>query len=237
MTNTEKSCLITGASKGIGRATAIRLAHEGYKLALMARDKDALDGLAMELSSSAKEIIPLKTDLQKEEDILGGLETIKKRFGHIDVLVNNAGLGHFRNADELSIDEWDEIMSVNVRSGFILSKAVIDGMRKAGGGHILAVASDVSKRTFPRGSAYCASKYAQDAFFATLRKEVRKHGIKVSTIYPGLVDTPFHSANPDADGTDWLKADDVADAIVYIINAPKHVVIDELMIHPMSQDY
>ena len=105
MTKTEKSCLITGASKGIGKATAIRLANEGYKLALMARDIDALDELARELTSSAKEIITLKTDLQKEEDILRGLKNIKEQFGHIDVLVNNDGLGHFRNAEELSTEE------------------------------------------------------------------------------------------------------------------------------------
>lgn len=237
MDNTEKLCLITGASKGIGRATAIKLAHEGYKLALMARDNEVLENLAEELSFVNTDIITLKTDLQKQEDIIRGLDTIFKRFGNIDILINNAGLGHFRRAEELSLEEWDETMSVNVRSGFILSKEVIAGMKKSGGGHIVAVASDVSKRTFARGSAYCASKYAQDAFFSALRKEVREYGIKVSTIYPGLVDTAFHSANPDADGTDWLKADDVANAIQYVISAPKHVVIDELMIHPLSQDY
>jgi NADP-dependent 3-hydroxy acid dehydrogenase YdfG len=237
MTNTNKSCLITGASKGIGRATAEKLAREGYRLALMARDLQALEELANELSSFTKEIITLQTDLQKEYDILQGLKTTYDRFGHIDILINNAGLGHFANAEELSLEEWDEIMSVNVRSGFLLSREVIRGMKTAGGGHIVAVASDVSKRTFPRGSAYCASKYAQDAFFSALRKEVREHNIKVSTIYPGLVDTPFHAANPDADGTEWLKAEDVADAIVYILKTPKHVVIDELMIHPMCQEY
>ncbi|MDT8392693.1 MAG: SDR family oxidoreductase [Bacteroidales bacterium] len=237
MNNTEKLCLITGASKGIGRATAIKLAHEGYSLALMARDIEALENLAEELSSVNTDIITLKTDLLKKEDIIRGLDTIFNRFGNIDILINNAGLGHFRNAEDLSLEEWDETMSVNVRSGFILSKEVIAGMKKSGGGHIVAVASDVSKRTFARGSAYCASKYAQDAFFAALRKEVRDYGIKVSTIYPGLVDTPFHAANPDADGTEWLKAEDVANAIHYIIGAPKHVVIDELMIHPISQDY
>jgi NADP-dependent 3-hydroxy acid dehydrogenase YdfG len=237
MTHTKKTCLITGASKGIGRATAIKLAHEGYNLSLMARDLDALEELARELSSFQVEVITLQTNLQKEQDILRGLKATYAQFGHIDVLINNAGLGHFHSAENLTAEQWDEVMSVNVRSGFLLSKEAIPGMKKAGGGHIVAVASDVSKRTFPRGSAYCASKYAQDAFFSSLRKEVREHNIKVSTIYPGLVDTPFHSANPDADGREWLKAEDVADAIVYILKAPKHVVIDELMIHPMCQEY
>lgn len=237
MDNTAKVCLITGASKGIGRATAEKLADEGYKLALMARSAPELEQLANKISSAGTEVITLKTDLQKQDEIIRGIDEIYAHYGRLDILVNNAGLGYFRPARDISVEEWDEIMSVNVRSGFILSKAVIGRMTEAKNGHIIAVASDVSKRVFPEGSAYCASKYAQDAFFAALRKEVRASGIKVSTVYPGLVDTPFHSENPEADGTEWLKAEDVADAIAYIINAPKHVVIDELMIHPFCQDY
>ena len=100
------------------------------------------------------------------------------------------------------------------------------------------LASDVAKRTFSGGSLYCASKYAQDAFSASLRKELRSHGIKVSVVYPGLVDTFFHDGNPgQPHRAEYLKPHDIADAVAYILNAPAHVVIDELMLHPLVQDY
>lgn len=237
MMKNDKVCLITGASKGIGKATAVKLAAEGFRLVLMARDIEALEKLSEEIAVPDGNIMLLKTDLRKEKSIEDGIQKVLDHFGHVDVLINNAGLGYFRPAEAISLEEWDEVMSVNVRSGFLLSKAVIKGMKQAGGGHIVAIASDVSKRVFPEGSVYCASKYAQDAFFAALRKEVRQSGIKVSTIYPGLVNTPFHSANPDPKAKDWLKPEDVANAISYIINAPAQVVIDELMIHPICQEY
>ena len=111
-------------------------------------------------------------------------------------------------------------------------------MRTAGGGHIVNVASDVAKRTFAGGSLYCASKFAQEAFSSALRKEVRKDKIKVSVVYSGLVDTHFH-ADPQggAHATNWLRDSDVADAIIYILAAPAHVVVDELVLHPLAQDY
>ena len=115
---------------------------------------------------------------------------------------------------------------------------VLDSMKSAGEGHIINIASDVAKRVFDGGSLYCASKYAQDAFSAALRKEVRKFGVKVSVVYSGLVDTPFHSSGGDeARKTAWLTGDDMADSIVFVMNQPRHVVIDELMIHPLSQEY
>lgn len=233
---TTKVCLITGASKGIGKATAIMLAEQGYRLALMARDGKAMQEVARGLSATS-DILLVPADLRNEENIEKGVRDVMDHFGHLDILVNNAGLGYFGPLQDISLRQWDEIMAVNVRSGFVLSKAVIEEMKASGGGHIVAVASDVSKRVFAEGSAYCASKYAQDAFFAALRKEVRASGIKVSTIYPGLVDTPFHSANPGPGAAEWLRAEDVAKAISFVVNTPPHVVIDELMIHPISQEY
>lgn len=237
MSTNNKVCLITGASKGIGRATAVKLAAKGYCLVLMARDEMAMEELAGQLPLDKECILILKTDLRDQRSVEDSVQKAIDTFGRIDVLINNAGLGYFRPADEIIAAEWDEIMTVNVKSGFLLSKAVLKGMKKAGSGHIIAVASDVSKRVFPGGSAYCASKYAQDAFFAALRKEVRASGVKVSCVYPGLVNTPFHSANPNPEASQWLAAEDVADAIDYIVSAPAHVVIDELMIHPMCQEY
>jgi NADP-dependent 3-hydroxy acid dehydrogenase YdfG len=110
-------------------------------------------------------------------------------------------------------------------------------MKTSGSGHIINVASDVAKRVFDGGALYCSSKFAQDAFSAALRKEVRKHGIKVSVVYSGLVDTSFHG-NPDQERRkEWLLDEDMSGAILFMMSQPRHVVIDELMIHPLSQDY
>jgi NADP-dependent 3-hydroxy acid dehydrogenase YdfG len=110
-------------------------------------------------------------------------------------------------------------------------------MKTKGSGHIINIASDVAKRVFDGGALYCSSKFAQDAFSAALRKEVRKHGIKVSVIYSGLVDTPFHADERSERKKEWLTSQDMANTIIYVMNQPKHVVIDELMIHPLSQEY
>ncbi len=127
---------------------------------------------------------------------------------------------------------------VNVKGTFLFSKEVLAPMKAAQKGHIINIASDVAKRVFDGGALYCSSKFAQDAFSAALRKEVRKDGIKVSVIYSGLVDTMFHTDPQGHDShQDWLKAEDMANTIMYVMNQPKHVVIDELMIHPLSQEY
>jgi NADP-dependent 3-hydroxy acid dehydrogenase YdfG len=160
------------------------------------------------------------------------------QFGRIDVVVNNAGFGIFKPAAEITADEWDQIFATNAKGTFLVSKAAIPFMKAQGAGHIINIASDVAKRTFANGSLYCASKYAQDAFSMALRKEVRSLGIKVSVVYSGLVDSYFH-ADPQGDASHetWLKNEDMANAISFIIEQPAHVVIDELMIHPLSQDY
>jgi NADP-dependent 3-hydroxy acid dehydrogenase YdfG len=132
----------------------------------------------------------------------------------------------------------DTVMEVNVKGSFLLTKAVLPGMKAAGKGHIVAIASDVSKRTFAHGSLYCASKYAQHAYFESVRREVRSLGIKVSVIYPGLVDTYFHPGAPgQPQRATYLQPRDIADAVGYIVGAPDHVLIDELMLHPMSQEW
>nr|MCU0470121.1 SDR family NAD(P)-dependent oxidoreductase [Arcicella sp.] len=159
-------------------------------------------------------------------------------FGKIDAVVNNAGFGVFKQATEIETAEWDSIYDTNVKGTFLFCKESVPVMKKAGEGHIINIASDVAKRVFDGGSLYCSSKYAQDAFSMALRKEVRKDGIKVSVVYSGLVDTYFHSkVEGDPHQSDYLTSQNMADAITYILEAPKHVVIDELMIHPMSQEY
>ena len=233
-----KVAIITGASRGIGRALALKMAEEGFVVANIARNTEDLASLKNEISENGGTARSFPLDISNEDQVNDAVSKIIDEFGRIDVLVNNAGFGVFKHADQLSADEWSTVMDVNAKGTFLLSKAVIPHMKKAGRGHIIGVATDVSKRVIENGSLYCASKYAQDAFLGALRKEVRKDNIKVSTIYPGLVDTYFHGKSTGDDTqTEFLNPSDVANAVVYIATAPAHVVIDELMIHPISQEY
>jgi len=234
----KKTAIISGASRGIGKATARKLSVLGYKVALLSRNEKEMNETKQLLEITVDDVLVIPTDLRKEEEVEKSVGAIMKKFGRIDLLVSNAGVGFFHKVESISNLEWDEIMEVNLKGNFLMTKAVVPVMKKQGNGHIIGVASDVSKRGEPTCSAYCASKYGQDGFFHSVRKELRNDGIKVSVVYPGLVDTHFGDRNPGKDDEfSMLRPEDVADAIAYIAGAPPHVVIDELMIHPLGQEY
>ena len=229
-----KTILITGASKGIGRALAKMLAAKGANLGLIARSGDELLTLQTELSTLGVEVKIFVGSVADEAFV----KSVVANYTQIDAIVNNAGFGVFKQAENITTSEWDSIYDTNVKGTFLFCREIVPVMKANGGGHIINVASDVAKRVFDGGSLYCSSKYAQDAFSMALRKEVRKDGIKVSVVYSGLVDTHFHSREEgDPHQSDYLTSQNMADAITYILEAPKHVVIDELMIHPLSQEY
>lgn len=229
---------ITGASRGIGKALAMHLGAAGARLFLVARSQDELSRTVQEIRTAGGNADALAGDIADESFVKQAIQAAIALYGGLDVVVNNAGFGIFKPAADITAEEWDQIFATNAKGTFLVSREAIPFMKSRGAGHIINVASDVAKRTFANGSLYCASKYAQDAFSMALRKEVRPLGIKVSVVYSGLVDSYFH-ADPQGDASHetWLKNDDMARAISFIINQPAHVVIDELMIHPLSQDY
>lgn len=230
-----KTIIISGASRGIGRATALYLAKQGANVVATARNADDLRILEQE---STGNIVGMAGDVANEAAMQHVVQTAIDRFGRIDVVINNAGYGIFKNVDEITEEEWDTLMATNVKGTFLLTKAALPTLKAQGTGHIVVVASDVAKRTFAGGSLYTASKYAQEAFMGALRKEVRPHGIKVSGVYSGLVDSHFHAKGQGhASSENWLKEQDMAEALYYIVSQPPHVVIDELMIHPLEQEY
>jgi NADP-dependent 3-hydroxy acid dehydrogenase YdfG len=234
----KKTAIISGASRGIGRAVATRLSNEGYFVMLLARNAEEISELEFEIDQAGGKALSFAIDIANEAEVNDTVSQIVRDFGRIDVVVNNAGVGVFKPADAIDAEEWDRVMDVNVKGSFLLTKAALPTMKQAGRGHIVGIASDVSKRTFATGSLYCASKYAQHAFFEGLRREIRSLGIKVSVIYPGLVDTYFHDGEPgQPKRAGYLQPRDIADAVSYIIQAPEHVIIDELMLHPMVQEW
>lgn len=233
-----KTILLTGASKGIGRATALALAAHRVKLGLVARSEQDLITLKQEVEALGSECEIFAGDVADESTAVKAVAKMQDRFGSIDVLINNAGYGNSKPFEQFSAQEWDDLYATNVKGTFLFSKAVAPAMKQQQSGHILIIASDVAKRTFATGALYCSSKFAQHAFGDAIRKELRPHKVKVSTVYSGLVDSYFH-AEPQGDAAHnwWLKNEDMARSIVFIINQPAHVVIDEFMIHPLEQDY
>ena len=231
---TDQIAIVTGASRGIGKAIALLLALQGAKVVAVARSEKELLDLTRKTQG-----LGLIADVADEADADYVVQETLRQFGRLDILVCNAGVGSFNELEQFDAAEWDRIFDTNVKGTFLLCKAAVPHFKAQTRGHIVGIVSDVAKRTFAHGTAYGASKFAQDAVLASLRKEVRPHGIKVSTIYPGLVDTYFNDTTPgsaEAEKT-HLRPADVAQAVRYVLEAPTHVVVDELMLHPLTQEY
>ena len=231
---TNQVVIISGASRGIGKAIALLLALQGATVVAVARSEQELSDLTHKTRG-----LSIVADIADEEDARHVVAETLRHYGRLDILICNAGVGSFAELEQFSVEEWDRIFDTNVKGTFLLCKAAVPHFKAQKRGHIVGITSDVAKRTFAHGTAYGASKFAQDAVLASLRKEVRPHGIKVSTIYPGLVDTYFNDTTPgsaEAEKT-HLRPTDVAQAVRYVLEAPAHVVVDELMLHPMTQEW
>lgn len=234
----QQTAIITGASRGIGRAIALELAQQNIRVILIARNANELAELQKQIEQEGGQADFYALDISQAAEVKQTVDQILEKHAQVNYLINNAGVGSFQDFEAFDEAEWDRIMDINLKGTFMLTKTLVGHMKAQKQGHIVTIASDVSKRTFPQGSVYCASKYAQEALMSALRKEVRSFGIKVSVVYPGMVATHFGGSQPDEpEKALWLKPQDIAQSVSYILNAPAHVVVDELMIHPLVQDY
>ena len=211
-----KVAIITGASAGIGQASARMLASEGARLVLTARRGDRLDALIREARSLGGDGVAVIGDARDEETALRTVNAAKG-FGRIDILINNVGVGNYRELVDTSLDDYVEMMDVNVRSTFLFSRHVAPVMIEQGHGLILIISSMAGVYGFAGEAIYCATKFAQVGFAQGLDKELRPHGIKVGTINPGGVKTEFAigkgRTEPGVAQSDMLEAEDVAAAV------------------------
>lgn len=224
--------IVTGASKGIGRAIAESLAKQGTHVVLVARTKDDLQ-LAMEQLAS----VGLKSsinvaDVTDPAQMQRVVDETVKTFGRIDILVNNAGMGHFKHAMEMSLVEFDQMWNLNIRAVFVATKAVLPYMTKAKHGAIVNISSLAGKNSFKGGTGYCATKWALRGFSSSLMLEVREHNIRVITIFPGSVDTGFSTMNKK--GESITQPEDVAAAIVFAVTAPGRSMFSEIDVRPTN---
>lgn len=239
-----KTAFITGATSGIGKATATILASQGLRLILCGRRTDALQEITDQLSALT-ETFSLNFDQRNVVAVESAIKSLPEHWKTIDVLINNAGNAHgLDSVAEGDHDDWDAMLDGNVKGLLYVSRSIIPGMKKRNAGHIVNISSVAARQTYANGVVYCASKRAVDVISEGMRLELTEFGIKVTNIQPGLVETDFSKVRFKGDegraeavyqGYKPLEARDVADAIAYCINTPKHVAISDLTIYPSAQ--
>jgi 3-oxoacyl-[acyl-carrier protein] reductase len=230
------TALVTGATQGIGRATAFALGRAGYRIAVCARTAGDLDALVTDLAAGGIDAAGAAADVGDPTQVARAVERLTRALGEVGLLVTNAGVMIARPFEQLTLEDWDTTMSTNLRSLFLVTRAVLPAMRRRRGGTIVNVASLAGRNGFAGGAAYCASKHAVLGFSRALMQELRKEGIRVIAICPGSVDTgmlhdqPMLKSNPER----ILQPGDVADAILHAVQLPERALVSELDIRPTN---
>ncbi|WP_164924846.1 MULTISPECIES: SDR family oxidoreductase [Thermodesulfovibrio] len=237
-----KIALITGASKGIGLATAQKFANQGAQLALVSRSEELLNSIAEKIKKQfGVNVLSIPADISKTDEVERVFETLKSHFGKLDILVNNAGRGIFNYIENGSSKEWKEVIDLNLTGLIHCTHLAAKMMILQRSGHIVNISSVAGRVGIPGWSVYCATKWAVVGFSESIRKELIKYNIRVTVIEPGVVATQWGENMPE----EWiksrgamkaLKAEDVAEAIYYVVTQPEHVSINELLIRPTEQE-
>lgn len=240
----KKTVLITGATSGIGRATARIFAKNNYNVIVCGRREDRLAELQDELSQRTQ-VHTLLFDVREKAKIAEAIASLPDTFKNIDVLINNAGNAHGLDPIQSGdLDDWDSMIDINVKGLLYISKAVIPGMVERRSGHIINIGSIAGKEVYANGNVYCATKHAVDALTKGMLVDLNPYGIRVGAIHPGMVETEFSEVRFKGDvdraanvykGIHALSADDVADTIHFVVSRPYHINISDLVILPTDQ--
>ena len=240
----KRIALITGATSGIGEATARLLAANNFDLILCGRRKDRLHKLSAELATLTR-IHTLAFDVRDRKETTTQLASLPDDWKAIDVLVNNAGNAHgLDSIQNGSVEDWDAMMDINVKGLLYVTKAILPVMVQRNKGHIINIGSIAGKEVYANGNVYCASKFAVDALTKGMRIDLNAHGIKVTGIHPGMVETEFSLVRFKGDvekaanvykGVEALRGEDIADLILFAVTRPPHVVVADLVVLPTAQ--
>lgn len=242
----KKIVLITGATSGIGKAAAERLAKEGFKVIITGRRKELLDDLKKTLENKYNaEILVLNFDVCKFLEVDQYLGHLPYGWDNVDVLINNAGLAvGLSPIHEGVLEDWERMINTNIKGLLYVTRTIAPGMVKRKAGHIINIGSIAGKEVYPNGNVYCATKHAVDALSKAMRLDLINYGIKVTQICPGAAETEFSlvrfkgdqtRADHVYDGFEPLMAEDIADTIYYAVSAPEHVDIQDLLVMPKAQ--
>ena len=229
-----KVALVTGASRGIGFAIAQSLAHLGAKVAICARDPKRLDEAAVKLRAMNATVFAMPVDVRRAGEIASLVQNIEKNLGPIEILVNNAGIGYFGTVQDANEANWDLVLDTNLKSVFLVTKAVAAGMIDRRSGHIINIASLAGKNAFKNGAIYCASKWGLMGLTECAAEDLRGFGIRVSAICPGTVNTDF-SPHSGKDTHKMLQSEDIAHAVEMIVTQAPQSFISEILLRPTQK--
>ncbi len=240
----KQTAFITGATSGIGKATATIFAKNNIRLILCGRRIEKLKELEKELGTYT-DVTTLSFDVSKREDVKNAVNSLPENFKKIDILINNAGNAHgLSSLQEGNIDDWDAMIDGNVKGVLYVTKAIVPQMVERNNGFIVNIGSIAAKEVYANGNVYCASKHAVNALNKSMRIDLNKHNIRVAAIHPGAVETAFSEVRFKGDtekatavysGYKALQAEDIADIIQFVVSRPYHVNIEDLVVYPTAQ--
>jgi 3-oxoacyl-[acyl-carrier protein] reductase len=229
-----KIALVTGGGRGIGRAIAMKLAELGASVAICGRDSGKLGATADALRGQTKRVFWQTADVTRADEMGKLVSATEAKLGPVGILVNNAGIGLFGPAHEKSEEEWDRILSTNLKSVFLVSRAVVPSMIRQGGGDIINISSLAGRNTFAGGGLYCASKWGVQGLSGCMAEDLRDHGIRVSVICPGSVATEFSGRGAKEAGN-ALQAEDVAHAVEAVVTQRAGSFMSEVHLRPLRK--
>jgi NADP-dependent 3-hydroxy acid dehydrogenase YdfG len=238
--------IITGATAGIGRATAITLARNDFDVVITGRRAEKLDSLEEEIrSKTGADVLSLTFDIRDQEAVKQACDQLRGKWETVDLLVNNAGLAAgLSHIHEGVVDDWEQMIDTNIKGLLYITRLISPGMVKRGKGHIVNIGSVAGKESYEKGNVYNATKFAVDGLTQGMRIDLVEHGIKVTAIHPGAVETEFslvrfkgdqQEADKVYDGFTPLYAEDIAEAVLFAVSRPPHVNIDDMLVMPTSQ--
>ena len=232
-----ETAVITGASSGVGKSLAIQLSDAGYKVVLAARSEDKLNVIAEEIQKMGGNYLVVPTDVSQPEQI-NNLKDRTLEYGDVFVVINNAGLGKFCKIEDVTLEDWNRQLDVNLRASFLVSQAFIPGMKRRKKGTLVFMNSVAGKKGYPYSAAYVASKYGMRGLADSLREELREDNIKVISIHSGAVDTPFwDGAGVNFPREEMLDTNILAQSIVHAIQSPGNFTIEELVVRRTAGDF